>query len=70
MSKKYIKRKSLQEVEIIAEEHAEWFVEIISPILKSVAKTFFIHGYKHGIEKKKEENNCKEIPEDEEQYNL
>jgi hypothetical protein len=54
MSKKYIKRKSLEEVEIIAEEHAEWFVEIISPILESVAKTFFMHGYKHGMEEKKE----------------
>jgi hypothetical protein len=50
MSKSYIKRKSLEEIETIAEEHAEWFVEMLAPIIKEVAKTFFLHGYKHGKE--------------------
>lgn len=37
-------------VEQIAEEHAEWFVSIIAPMIKSTAQTFFEHGYKHGKE--------------------
>ena len=40
---------SEKSVEQVAEEHAEWFVGIITPMLKSVAITFFIHGNKHGV---------------------
>jgi hypothetical protein len=53
MSKAYIRRRKLKEIERMAEEHADWFVEITSPMLKEVAKTFFIHGYEH---RRKEEN--------------
>jgi hypothetical protein len=35
-------------VEQVAEEHAEWFVGIITPMIKATAKTFFEHGFKHG----------------------
>ena len=37
-------------VEQIAAEHAEWFVSIITPMIRSTAQTFFEHGYKHGRE--------------------
>ena len=60
MSESYIKRKKLEEIEKIAEEHAEWFVEVVvpmfKPIIRETAKTFFLHGYKHRVneeEKKK-----------------
>lgn len=57
MSAKYIKRKALEEIEKIAEEHADWFVEVVlpmfKPIIKQTAKTFFMHGYKHGKEEEK-----------------
>lgn len=53
MSKSYIKRRKLKEVERMAKEHADWFVEMIRPMLKEVAKTFFIHGYEH---RRKEES--------------
>ena len=53
MSKAYIRRQKLKEIERMAEEHADWFVEMINPMLKEVAKTFFIHGYEH---RRKEEN--------------
>lgn len=37
------------ECEEIAEEHAEWFVSIIMPMIKSTAKTFYVHGHKHSM---------------------
>ena len=50
----------MERIEKIAEEHANWFVEVVvpmfKPIIKGTAKTFFIHGYKHGVE----ENEVKE----------
>jgi len=57
MSESYIKRKKLQDIEKIAEEHAAWFVEVVipmfKPIVKETAKTFFLHGYKHRIDEEK-----------------
>lgn len=42
-----MKEKSVAE---IAAEHAEWFVDIITPMIRSTAQTFFEHGHKHGRE--------------------
>lgn len=43
-------------VEQLAEEHAEWFAElmirILRPVIKETARTFLEHGYKHGKEKR------------------
>jgi len=58
LSEKYIKRKKMEKIEKIAEEHADWFVEVVvpmfKPIIKETAKTFFIHGYKHGVDEKEQ----------------
>jgi len=35
--------ETVSEAEKLAEDHAEWFVKTIKPLLKE----FFIHGYKH-----------------------
>jgi len=49
-------KKIINRSEQLAEEHAEWFVNIIlqmfRPVIKETAKTFFIHGYKHAKEEK------------------
>lgn len=34
----------------IANEHIEWFIALLRPLLFS----YFVHGYKHGKEKKEE----------------
>jgi len=35
----------------IAEAHVDWFLQMIRPLLVS----YFEHGFKHGVEKGKEE---------------
>jgi len=51
----------MERIEKIAEEHADWFVEVVvpmfKPIIKETAKTFFIHGYKHGVEEKEKKKS-------------
>ena len=35
----------------LAEDHVEWFLRLIKPLLIS----YFVHGYKHGIEEGRHE---------------
>lgn len=57
MSSRYIRRKRLQQAALIAREHAEWWVEVVIPmmipVIKVTAETMFIHGYKHRMEEEK-----------------
>ena len=40
-------------VEELAARHVDWLWSIITPIVKLMAKTEFIHGYKHGYDQSK-----------------
>ena len=40
----------MSEAEKLAEDHAEWFVKTIKPLLKE----FFMHGYKHAKKEEKQ----------------
>ena len=41
--------------EQLAQEHADWMVQLLSPIIHKIAYEEFLHGYKHGQEAKKNE---------------
>ena len=44
-----LRMKENNDIEIkVAEEHAEWYSELIKGIIYKVYKDAFIHGYKHG----------------------
>ena len=40
-----------QDAEKLADEHWCWFEDVVG----HVAKDFFVHGYKHGLDSKKKE---------------
>ena len=40
----------MSEAEKLAEDHAEWFVKTVKPLLKE----FFMHGYKHAKKEEKQ----------------
>jgi len=44
----------------LAEEHVDWLISFITPIVRKVGVEEFIHGYKHGqdsMKKEKEDND-------------
>jgi len=43
-----MRKEDKERAEKLAEEHWEWFQKVVGHI----AKDFFVHGYKHGTEKK------------------
>ena len=40
----------------LAEEHVEWLISLLVPIIRKVGIEEFIHGYKHGRDDTKKEN--------------
>jgi len=49
------------DVRELAEEHVEWLISFITPIIRKVGIEEFVHGYKHGKSGlKKEQNNDNE----------
>ena len=36
----------------LAKEHADWIVQLLTPIIHHIAYEEFLHGYKHGQEAK------------------
>ena len=49
------------DVRELAEEHVEWLIAFIIPIIRKVGVEEFVHGYKHGKDDlKKEPNNDNE----------
>ena len=38
------------EMRQLAEEHVEWLVAFIVPIIRKVGVDEFMHGYKHGVQ--------------------
>ena len=46
------------DVQKLAEEHVEWLISFIVPLIRRVGVDEFIHGYKHGrSDLEKELNN-------------
>ena len=45
------------EIRQLAEEHVEWLIAFIVPIIRRVGIEEFIHGYKHGRDDTKKEND-------------
>jgi len=41
----------------LAEEHVEWLVSFLIPIIRKVGVEEFVHGYKHGYDAKEKELN-------------
>jgi len=39
----------------LAEEHVEWMISFITPIIRKVGIEEFVHGYKHGYDEAKKE---------------
>ena len=49
------------DVRELANEHVEWLISFIVPMIRRVGIDEFVHGYKHGYDKaKKEQNNDNE----------
>ena len=44
-----------EDVEKLAEDHVEWLLETLLAVAKPLMITEFIHGYKHGVESIKED---------------
>jgi len=44
-----LNKEDLEEAKKLADEHWTWFEKVVG----HVAKDFFIHGYKHGVESKR-----------------
>jgi len=44
-----MEKEDKERAEKLASEHWEWFEKVVGHI----AKDFFVHGYKHGLEKKR-----------------
>ena len=44
-----MEKEDKEEAERLAKEHWDWFQKVVG----HVAIDFFIHGYKHGVEKKR-----------------
>jgi len=47
----------------LAEEHVDWLISFIAPIIRKVGIEEFTHGYKHGqdaVKKEKENNDNKQ----------
>jgi len=40
--------KPKKTVEELAEEHIEWLINLLIPIIMRIGREEFIHGYKHG----------------------
>ena len=45
------------EIGQLAEEHVEWLITFIVPIIRKVGTDEFVHGYKHGRDDAKKELN-------------
>jgi len=43
------------EIRRLAEEHVEWLISFLIPIIRKVGMEEFIHGYKHGRDAMKKE---------------
>jgi len=41
----------------LAEEHVEWLISFLTPIIRKVGIEEFVHGYKHGYDDRKKETN-------------
>jgi len=50
---------TVTEIRQLAEEHVDWLISFIIPIIRKVGIEEFMHGYKHGQDAmiKEEENN-------------
>jgi len=51
------------DVRQLAEEHVDWLISFIAPIIRKVGIEEFIHGYKHGqdsMRKETENGNSKQ----------
>jgi len=40
----------MSEKEKLAQQHADWMIELLTPIIRHIAYQEFLHGYKHGVE--------------------
>jgi len=45
--------KPKKTVEELADEHVEWLINLLIPIIRRIGKDEFIHGYKHGRKEKR-----------------
>jgi len=41
----------------LADRHVDWALDLFVPIIKAFAKAEFVHGYKHGLEEAKGEDD-------------
>ena len=46
-----------------AEDHVDWLISILVPIIRLIAIEEFIHGYKHGVEDRAIQRNTANDPE-------